>query len=70
MKRCPQCGRAYSDVVTICPSCKISLDSKSAASKISKPVEKSTLSDLNYTERQKEPDVIKATPYKTNIKKI
>ena len=69
MKRCPQCGRAYSDVVIICPSCKISLDSKSAASKISKQVEKSTLSDLNYTERQKEPDVIKATPYKTNIEK-
>lgn len=69
MKRCPQCGRAYSDVVTICPSCKISLDSKSTTSKISKQIEKATISDPNYTERKKEPDVIKASPYKTNTEK-
>lgn len=21
MKRCPQCGRSYSDIVTVCPAC-------------------------------------------------
>ena len=27
MKRCPNCGRAYSDMVTVCPNCKIGLSS-------------------------------------------
>lgn len=27
MKRCPNCGRAYSDMVTVCPNCQISLSS-------------------------------------------
>lgn len=30
MKRCPQCGRAYSDIITSCSVCKISLNGGSA----------------------------------------
>lgn len=25
MKRCPQCGRGYSDIVTVCPECNIAI---------------------------------------------
>lgn len=26
MKKCPNCGRAYSDMVSVCPECKVSLN--------------------------------------------
>lgn len=26
MRKCPQCGRMYSDMVSVCPACKVSID--------------------------------------------
>ncbi len=31
MKKCSCCGRMYSDMVTVCPSCKVSLDGSSGS---------------------------------------
>lgn len=30
MKRCPNCGRAYSDMVAVCPNCQVGLSSGAA----------------------------------------
>lgn len=27
MKKCPSCGRMYSDMVSVCPTCKVNIDS-------------------------------------------
>lgn len=65
MKKCPQCGRIYSDMVTVCPSCNVSLGGKP----VRKPVHDASASKETATEprgaatpvqtqKQKKPNVV------------
>lgn len=44
MKKCPSCGRNYSDMVQVCPACNITLDE-------SNPGPKSTVAEYPREER-------------------
>lgn len=60
MKKCPQCGRSYSDMVTVCPSCNVSLGGK--------PVRKPVYDASASKETAAEPRVA-ATPVQTQKQK-
>lgn len=50
MKTCPKCGRMYSNTVTMCPNCKVSLDGTSTSSQQQPPIRSS--SQMPHQENQ------------------
>lgn len=54
MKKCPSCGRMYSDMVSVCPICKVSIDSNATAQYAQTPAAPSAAS---YTPPAYQPPV-------------
>lgn len=59
MKRCPSCGRAYSEMVKTCPSCGIDMDPGSRKQMVNTAVNQSGNDDRKQSDTQQPANAVK-----------